>query len=456
MLKTAFQFKNRKRVLHLAPTRAIVLSYLLLIIFGTFFLNLPFASNDGKSIGFLNALFTSTSAACVTGLVVADTLTQWTLFGQIIIMLLIQIGGLGIITLTVFFSIMLGRKVGLKGMILAQESINYTNFSSVLKVIKKVIFITVIAETAGALILSVRLFPQYSLRAFYLGIFHAISAFCNAGFDLMGGYKSFTEYNSDPVVLYTIAALVIVGGLGFVVWENLLNFRKGKELLLHTKIVLVITLCLIVFGAILFFSFEFNNPKTTSQLSIPEKINSAVFYSVSIRTAGINTLPVNDMKEISKVFTIFMMFIGAGPGSTAGGIKVTTLSVIIIAIVSQIRNLPYPVAFKWRIPFGIINKALAIIGLSAIWITVVATIILAIEGDRHSFINIFYEVTAAFSTAGMSAAGTPVLYPISKILLMLTMFIGRVGPFTFALALTIKNSKRADNIVYPEGKIIVG
>jgi trk system potassium uptake protein TrkH len=456
MIKTAFQFRNRKKVLYLAPTRAIVLSFLLIIIFGAFFLNLPFASNDGKSIGFFGALFTSTSAACLTGMVVADTLTQWTLFGQIVIMLLIQVGGLGIITLTVFFFIMLGRKIGLKGMVLAQEWLNYTNFSSVLKIIKKVIIITFIAEAAGALVLSLRFFPQYGFRGIYLGIFHSISAFCNAGFDLIGGYKSFTEYNSDPIVLYTIAALVVMGGLGFIVWEDLLSYRKGKKLLLHTKIVLLITACLIILGALLFFSFEFNNPKTTGHMGIPEKINSAVFHSVSTRTSGFNSLPLNDMREISKAFTIFLMFIGAAPGSTAGGIKVTTLSVIIIAIISQVRNLPYPSAFKLRISYNIINKALAIIGLSAIWIVVVTAAVLAIEGERYSFINIFYEVTSAFSTAGFSVAGTPVLHTASKILLMITMFIGRVGPFTFALALSIKNSKRTDNVVFPEGKIIVG
>lgn len=456
MLEFVFRRKESKKILHLAPVRAIVLSFILIIILGAFFLNLPYASNDGKSVGFFDALFTSTSAACVTGLVVKDTLTQWTTLGQIVILLLIQIGGLGIITLTVFFSVMLGMKVGLKSMILAQESLNYISFSGVLRIIKKVVIITLIAEGTGALILSLRFFPEYGLRAFYMGTFHAVSSFCNAGFDLMGGFKSFTEYNSDPVVLYTLIALIIVGGLGFVVWEDLLNFRAKKELLLHTKIVLLITICLIVLGAVLFFSFEFNNPKTTGQFNMTEKVNSAVFQSVTTRTAGFNTLPLDDMKEISKVFTILMMFIGAAPGSTAGGIKVTTLSVIIIATISQIRNLPYPVAFRRRIPFNIINKALAIIGLSAIWIAVVTTVILGIEGEKHSFISILYEVTSAFGTVGLSAVGTPVLHPISKILLMATMFIGRVGPFTFALALTIKSSRKTENVVFPEGKIIVG
>ena len=322
MNKIRFHSKHNK-ILSLAPPKIIVLSFVILILSGTFLLMLPIASRSGVSIGLLDALFTATSASCVTGLVVVDTYTHWTLFGQIVILLLIQIGGLGIVTLASFFSVLLGRKVGIKGMLLAQESINHFSYEGILKMVRKVVLVTFGIEIVGMLLLSARFVPMFGLKGFYLGLFHSISAFCNAGFDLMGimglgEFMSLTTFNNEPVIIYTIAGLIVLGGLGFMVWMDIAEYRKSKSLLLHTKVVLVTTACLIIGGAIFFYFFEYNNPATMGKLDFFGKINSAVFQSITPRTAGYNLLPLDDMREISKVATVLLMFIGAAPGSTGG------------------------------------------------------------------------------------------------------------------------------------------
>lgn len=458
MQKIAFKKKNNT-IRNITPTRIIVCSFVILILVGALLLTLPAASRDGKSIGFLNALFTATSATCVTGLVVVDTYNHWTLFGQLVIISLIQVGGLGIVTLASFFSVLLGRKVGLKGMLLAQESINYFSFEGILKIIKKVVIVTFAIEFIGALLLSASFVPKFGPIGFYLGIFHSISSFCNAGFDLMGimgkgDFVSLTSFNSDPFVVYTIPALIIIGGLGFLVWKDIYDYRKNKSFLLHTKVVLVISGLLIVFGTLFFFAFESDNPATMGNLNLFEKINAAIFQSVTPRTAGFNTLPINDMREISKVFTIILMFIGAAPGSTAGGIKVTTFGVLIMAVISQIKGSSETMIFKRRVPNSTVNKALAITFLSMILVITVTTIILALE-KNGVFINVLYEVTSAFGTVGLTTGITPALSKLSKMLLVMMMFFGRVGPLTFAIALSLRARKNA-NIIYPEGKITVG
>ena len=458
MQKIAFRHRNNK-ILSLAPTKIIVLSFAAIILIGAILLTLPEASRDGKSIGFLNALFTATSATCVTGLVVVDTYRHWTIFGQLVIISLIQAGGLGIVTLATFFSVLLGRKMSLRSMVLAQESISHFSFEGVVRLVSRVVMVTFGIELLGALLLSSRFVPQYGPKGFYLGLFHSVSAFCNAGFDLMGiagkgDFISLTQYNNDPIVLYTIAGLIVLGGLGFVVWKDLYDYRKKRYLLLHTKIVLVITLLLIILGTILFFTFESNNPATMGKLDFVGKVNSAVFQSITPRTAGFNSIDEGGMKEISKFLTVILMFIGAAPGSTAGGIKVTTFGVLIFAILSQIRGSDETILFHKRVPFSIVNKALAIAGFGAVLVLTVTSIVLAIE-DKP-FLNVLFEVTSAFGTVGLTTGLTPTLHSASKLLLILTMFLGRVGPVTFAIALTLRSHKTDTDIIHPEGKVIVG
>lgn len=437
-----------------SPTRIIVSSFALIIFTGACLLSLPIASNDGKSIGFLDALFTSTSATCVTGLVVADTLTQWTLFGQLVILLLVQIGGLGLITLATFFSVLLGRKISMKGKILAQESISDYSFADVIRMIKSVIRITICVELIGAILLSVSFIPEFGLRGIYMAIFHAVSAFCNAGFDLMGDYQSLTQYSNDPLVTYTVASLIIIGGLGFIVWKDLFEFRHTRTLYLHTKLVLIISAGLIAFGAVFFFISEHANPETMGSLNLFEKVNAAFFQSVTCRTAGFNTVPLNEMNEMSKIMTIFLMFIGAAPGSTGGGIKVTTFGILVMAILSNIMGNEETVVLRRRVSQMVVNKALTIVGLSMVLIFIMTTIIINVE--KQTFVNVLYEVTSAFGTVGLSTGLTPGLHSISKLMLIFTMFLGRVGPLSFAIAIAIREKKKLQNAVYPEGKIMVG
>lgn len=459
MQKIAFRNKNNK-ILSIAPTRIIVFSFAAIIFIGAVLLTLPVASRSGTSAGFLNALFTATSATCVTGLVVVDTYNHWTLFGQLVIISLIQAGGLGIVTLATFFSILLGKKVGLRAMILAQESISYFSFEGIIRLVKRVVLVTFGIEFVGALILSISFVPRFGLKGLYFGIFHSVSAFCNAGFDLMGimgkgNFISLTEYNGDHFVIYTIPALIVIGGLGFMVWKDLYDFKKNKSLLLHTKMVLIITACLIFFGALFFFVTELNNPATLAKLNMFEKINASIFQSITPRTAGFNSIDQDKMHEISKVATIVLMFIGAAPGSTGGGIKVTTFGVILMAVISQIKGSSDTLIFKRRVSQVVVNKALAITMLAAALVITVTTIILAIE-QKDIFINVLYEVTSAFGTVGLTTGITPTLHSMSKILLILTMFLGRVGPLSFAIALSLRATKKNADTIYPEGKVVVG
>ncbi|HOM02562.1 MAG TPA: potassium transporter TrkG, partial [Acetivibrio sp.] len=334
-----FQFGSKRiKIFELDSPKIIVFSFIAIILIGTMLLVLPIASRDGNSVGLFTALFTATSATCVTGMLVVDTYRQWSLFGQIVILLLVQVGALGFVTFATFFSVLIKRKVSLKEMVLAQESLNHFSFEDVLKLVKSVIVFTFSVELLGALILSTRFIPMFGLKGIYMSVFHSVSAFCNAGFDIMGQrevFSSLTTLNQDPVILYTLSALIIFGGLGFVVWKDLIDYRKNKLLLLHTKVVLFATAILLLSGALLFFAFEFNNPATLGSLSLPSKIIAAFFQSATSRSAGFNSIPLNQMRETSKLITIILMFIGAAPGSTGGGVKITTFAVMIATIISQ-------------------------------------------------------------------------------------------------------------------------
>ena len=446
--------KMQNWVKSLSSTRIIVFSFALIILTGTLLLTLPSASRSGESIQLLDALFTATSATCVTGLVIADTLTQWSTFGQLVILALIQIGGLGMVTLATFFSVLLGRKISMRGKILAQESISDYNFSDVLQMIRSVIRITLGFEFAGAVLLSFSFVPLYGLRGFYLAAFHSVSAFCNAGFDLFGNYRSLTEFNDSPLVLYTISFLIITGGLGFIVWKDLYDFRKTRTLYLHTKLVLIISLSLIMIGTAYFYFAEGSNPATMGNLSTVEKVNASVFQSVTSRTAGYNSIPTGEMREMSLVITILLMFIGAAPGSTGGGIKVTTFGILLIAIFSNIRGNEETIVLKRNVPQMVVNKALAITGLAMLVIFIMTSILSGVESIP--FVQALFEVTSAFGTVGLSTGITPGLSEISKVILIFTMFLGRVGPLSFAIAIALKENRKLQNAVYPEGKIMVG
>ncbi len=453
--------KNRRHNFSkIAPTKLLVLSFAVLIMTGAVLLSMPFSSRSGEWTPFINSLFTATSASCITGFSIYDTYTYWSTAGQVIILVLIQVGALGIITLATFFSLLLRKKVGIKGRILAQESINFFSYSDVLRIIKKIVTVTLIVELIGALLLSISFVPKYGAIGLYMGIFNAISAFCNAGFDITsaavnGEYLSVTPFNNDLIIIYTISVLIIIGGLGFSVWRDLYEYKRNKQLMFHTKLVLAITAFLLISGTLFFFVNEFSNPKTMGNMSVLEKINVSFFQSTAARTAGYNLINLSDMKEMSKVFTIILMFVGAAPGSTGGGIKVTTFGVLIMAIFSQVRGSDSIVLFKNRINQQTVNKALSVTGLSMILVTVIATVIVTMQSNL-SFLDVLYETVSAFGTVGSTLGTIPLLNNISKALIILTMLLGRVGPLSFAIALTLKQSRRTSDMVYPEAKILVG
>ena len=451
MKKVQFDIKNHK---NLSPTKIIAISFISIILIGSILLAMPFSSANGQFTNYLDALFTATSATCVTGLVVLDTATHWSIIGQLIILTLIQIGGLGLITFTTFFSVLFGKKLGIKDMLLAQETINHFSFQDAIKLIQRVVYVVFMIELLGAALLSIVFVDEFGLKGIYYGVFHSISAFCNAGFDLMGGFKSFTDYNNNPIIVYTICTLIIIGGLGFIVWKDLFEYRKNKKLLLHTKIVLIISSVLLSVGFLFFLAFESNNPSTLGSISLFEKINAALFLSVNTRTAGFATLDLNQLQDVSKIFSIFLMFIGGASGSTAGGIKVTTLGVVLIAVFSQIKGNREAIIFKTRITFDVILKALSILVLGVFLVFTVTTLLLAFQDSL--FINTLFEATSAFGTVGLSTGMTTTLPIASRILIIITMFCGRIGPLTFAISLSLRNHKGSDDVIYPDGKIVVG
>jgi trk system potassium uptake protein TrkH len=446
------------RVFRIKQTQAIVIGFAAIIVVGSILLNLPISSRDGHSIGFINALFTATSAVCVTGLVVVDTYTHWTLFGQIVILFLIQVGGLGFMTLATLFSLALGRRISFKERLLIAESLNQFSPQGMVKLIKDILLGTLLFEGLGAIILSIRFAGQFGIKiGIYKGIFHSISAFCNAGFDLMGvhgKFSSLTNYVEDPVVSLTIMMLVIIGGLGFAVWEDVYRTRNFSELRLHTKLVLVITGILLVVGFISFLALEYSNAKTLQPLSFKGKILASMFQSVTPRTAGFNTLSLPDLTNASKLITMLLMFIGGSPGSTAGGIKTTTAGVVLFSVISVLRGSGDVNIFRKRLEIEVIFKAMAIFVLSLI-IIICTTVILSVLGDA-TLLEYLFESTSAFGTVGLSLGITPALGSVSKTALIITMFMGRVGVLTMGMAITLRMQKSELKLKYPEAKVLVG
>lgn len=443
------------------PARVIVLSFALLIIVGTLLLMMPFSSRSGRFTDLLTSLFTATSASCVTGLVVVDTYTHWSFLGQIIILMMIQIGGLGLITFTTFFNVALRKKIAIHSMRLASESVNSTDVFNTRQMIYRIIAITLSIELIGAIILSFTFIPEFGSNGIYYSIFIAISSFCNAGFDVFGFIcpnSSLRAFASTPSVLIPVMSLIVLGGLGFIVWSDILTYRKQKKLILHTKIVLIATAFLIVIPAILFLIFESTNSHTFGNMDIGDKIINSFFQSITTRTAGYDTVDNSLLSPISKMLSILLMFIGGAPGSTAGGIKVTTFIVLAMTVVSVIRGKNDTIIGGKRIDKSVVYKALAVAFIAVLAIGLSTSIIYFTndgEGDILG-INALYESVSAFSTVGLTTGITEISNTISRIILILTMFIGRVGPVSLALSLALRSNSKTKNQVIPEGKIMVG
>ncbi|MDE6182578.1 MAG: TrkH family potassium uptake protein [Eubacteriales bacterium] len=462
--------KNEK-IFVLGPAHIITFSFLALILIGTLLLNLPISSVDGKSIGIFNAMFTATSAVCVTGLVVVNTLNHWTIFGKVIILMLIQIGALGFMSLFTFVLVFLGRKITLKERILIQESFNLSSFKGLFSFLKKIIKGTFIIEGIGSLILSIRFIPKYGFpKGILYGIFHSVSAFCNAGFDILGE-ASLLDYQTDYIVNITIMAVIILGGLGFSVWIDLLKYinhlkdkRSGKinskfVMSLHSKVALCMTSILIFLGFISTFLLEFNNPETIGNLRLDQKILACLFQSVTLRTAGFDAIGQAELNYGSKFMAIILMAIGGSPGGTAGGIKTVTIGALFFTIVSVIKGKDCVTAFKKTISFHTVQKALTVFVMMITFIFL-ATILLSItelnNSYNHDFIDLLYEATSALGTVGLSTGITQYLSFFGRIIIMVCMFVGRLGPITVVLGLSFQKRSKKNVIHYPEEKIIVG
>lgn len=440
--------------LHLDPPKTLVLGFALIILIGTTLLTLPAATVNGQGLDWLDALFTATSATCVTGLVVVDTGTTFTLFGQLVILSLIQIGGLGFMTLATFFALIMRKKISLRERLLLQESLNTMSMEGVVRLAKMILVFTALTEFIGGVLLSIRFAFDFPLgKAIYFGFFHAISNFNNAGFDLMGNFSSLTRYVDDPIVTLVVSSLIILGGIGFIVVSDVYEYRHTRRLSLHTKVVLSTTAILIVTGTVLIFCLEYNNPKTLQPLSLLGKILGSLYQSVTPRTAGSNTLNIGDMHQSSLFLITLLMFIGASPGSTGGGIKTTTFATLIGAVVAQIKGKEDVIFFRQRILSHMIYKSLTVT-MIGLFIVMAMTMALSITEPGAGFQMIMFEVTSAFATTGLSMGLTPMLSPIGKFLIVLTMFAGRVGPLTIAFALAQRNQK--EYFRYPKGKITIG
>lgn len=436
-------------------TQFIAYGFFILIMTGTILLTLPISSKDGQSANFLNSLFTATSASCVTGLITYDTWSQWTIFGQLVILTMIQIGGLGFITLGVFASIVLRRKIGLKERGLMQESVNTLQIGGVVKLAKKIIVGTCIFEGTGAVLLALRFIPQLGLiKGIYYGVFHSISAFCNAGFDLMGyrePFSSFVFYYDDWVVNLVIMSLIVIGGIGFIVWDDISRNRLNyKKYMLHTKIVLLTTGVLIFGGALVFYFLERDN--LLVGMNSNGKILTSLFSSVTARTAGFNTTDTGALTDASKFFTVILMFIGGSPGSTAGGIKTTTVVILLLYVRANIRQTHGVEVFGRRLEDDAIKRAAAVLCTNLFLAIGVSMVIMGIQSMSMS--DVLFETFSAIGTVGMTTGITRNLLPVSKFLIILLMYCGRIGSLTFALAFTQK--KKIAPVKNPVGRITIG
>ncbi|MFD2673673.1 TrkH family potassium uptake protein [Marinicrinis sediminis] len=444
----------KRRHAQFAASRFLVNGFMLVTIVGALLLSLPIASEKGQDLSFIDALFTSTSAVCVTGLIVIDTPSQFSVFGEMVIMVLIQIGGLGFMTFSVLIAVLLGKRIGLRERMLLQQSTNAVNPAGVVKLSLGIFFIALVVETVAAAILTIRFAPDLGWsRASYYAVFHAISAFNNAGFSLWP--DNLMRYVGDPVVNMVITMLFLIGGIGFFVVLDVIRKRKWVAFSLHTKIVLSASLFLCVAGPLVITLIEWFNPKTFGMLSFSERLWAGYFQGVVTRTAGFNTLNIPDMMTASQFVMIFFMFIGASSGSTGGGIKTNTMVILLLSIWSTIRGEKHMHIFKRRIAIDLVFRALAVVMISIMVVLLSALLLTLTEHSlQKDFMEILFESTSAFATVGLSMGLTYELSFWGKVVIIATMFIGRLGPLTLAYAMSQTSNQQ--DYKYVEEKLMIG
>lgn len=449
--------KAVKRPLKLSPTQIIAIVFAVIILLGAILLTLPIASRSGVSCGFRPALFTATSATCVTGLVLFDTWTQWSAFGQTVILCLIEIGGLGFMSAASLVIFMFRKKIGLREKMVIAQALSVNEMESVVRIQKWVLIGSLTIQFTGAMILFLRFLPEYGLRQSVLwGIFHSVSAFCNAGFDITGNLApgaSLIVFNSDPVVCITIMVLVVVGGLGFFVWEEVATIRSFKKFSVYTKLVLLTTAVLIVGGALLIGLLEWNNPGTLGTMDTPQKILNACFQSVTVRTAGFATVDQAALSEGGKAVSIILMFIGGSSGSTAGGIKTVTFLVLVLFVFARARGKSTVTAFHRTVPHDKIMDAATIVVL--IVGMAFAGAIFIVATSPVGFTDALFETASALATVGLTTGVTTSLSIPAQLMIILFMYFGRVGILTISLGFLTGN-KAAERFRYADTNLLIG
>lgn len=433
-----------------------------LIILGSFLLMLPNAQEASQGLSLVDALFTATSAVCVTGLVVVDTATQFSTSGELIVMGLIQIGGLGIMTVSALMMLLMGRRISLKDRLLMQEALGSFSIAGVVRLTRNIVAATLAIEGIAALLLTLRWAEEMGWgKAAYMGLFHAVSAFNNAGFDLTSA--SMRPFASDPFIIVLITTLVLMGGIGFLVLEDLWRHRLHWErLTLHTRLVLQVTGILVVVGTVLYLATEAYNPATFGPMHWLDKLTNAYFASVTPRTAGFESVVTGKMWDVSLFITIIMMFVGASPGGTGGGIKTTTFSMIALTIRASATGREEIHVMGRKLPRDLVDKAVTIAAIAMGLIAIMTSLLLLTEHTAlndptagFNFLDVLFEVTSAFGTVGLSTGLTPTLTPAGKLLITLMMFVGRVGPLTMAVALAQRTQFR-ETLHYPEDRVMIG
>ena len=451
----------RNRKITFSTTQIILLSFLLTILLGSLLLALPISSASGKAVPYLDALFTATTSTCVTGLVTLPTVSTWSVFGQVVILILIQVGGLGIITIMSGLMILLHKKMGIGDRLLIQDAFNLNTMSGLVKFIKNVLFGTLIIEGIGALCYMLVFIPDFGARGIWISVFNAVSAFCNAGIDIIAE-NSLCNYATNPLVNGVTATLIILGGLGYIVWWDVLRVIKSRtrknrkifrHLTLHSKIAITVTVGLIFVGAMLIFIFEYANPLTIGEMSLFDKIQVSFFQSITTRTAGFATIPQENLTNASAAVSILLMLIGGSPVGTAGGMKTVTIAVLVCSAFATIRNKKSATLFGRRISEESIKKALAVV-VMFLTICVAATILLMATSDVAAT-DAIYETVSATATVGLSRNLTATLNGVGKLIIIITMYFGRVGPISFALALSSKNESQ-NVISEPTEEISIG
>lgn len=449
--------KKKQQRPRMSPPKFLAIGFVTIALIGTFLLMLPISGEQGIHTRLVDAFFTAVSAISVTGLTVVDTGTHWSTFGQIVILMLIQLGGLGFMTSATWIALVLNRRISLRERMILQEAMGQYQIQGIVDLIRRVLVYAFTIEGIGAFLLTLRFWKEMPLTdALYLGVFQSVSIFNNAGFDLLGSihgpFTGFVIYGTDPILNIINMCLIFLGGIGFIVMFDVMEFPKCRKLSLHSKVVLSVSGALILIGAFALFALEFSTPKTLGSLSYPQKVMASFFQSITSRSGGISTINIGELQQSSQFFLIMLMFIGAAPGSTGGGIKVTTFAVLVGSVITMIKGKRDVVLFRNRISEAIVYKAVTLTIISLLVLVGFSMFLSATESS--DFLTILFEAVSAFCTVGLSMGLSTELTDVGKFTVAILMLLGRLGPLTLAYALNRKRYK--DLYRHPEGRIIIG